>query len=95
MDELDSPRSRHSSRSFATDNSNHVINTAASDAAMSEKSRRKTWQDWGRRRLWGIVPYWAVCLVVIVFIVMGVVLGAVVGTVLAKQHKKPARKDDM
>ncbi|OIW25293.1 hypothetical protein CONLIGDRAFT_656944 [Coniochaeta ligniaria NRRL 30616] len=95
-DDLDSPQSRHSSRSFGTDASHDVINTAAADVAMSEKQTpTKKWQAWGKRRLWGIVPYWAICLGVVVLVVMAVVLGAVVGTVLSKQHsyKKPPKKD--
>lgn len=96
-DDLDSPQSRHSSRSFATDVSHHVINAAATNVAgMSEKQTpRKKWQVWGKRRLWGVVPYWAICLGVVILVLMAVVLGAVVGTVLAKQHtyRKPPKKD--
>jgi hypothetical protein len=95
-DDLDSPQSRHSSRSFGTDASHHVINSAATTVAMSEKPTPvKRWQLWGKRRLWGIVPYWAMCLVIVVLVLMGIILGSVVGTVLAKQHniKRPPKKD--
>jgi hypothetical protein len=72
-----------------------VINTAATNVAVSEKQTpRKKWQVWGKRRLWGVVPYWAICLGIAVLLVMAIVLGAVVGTVLGKQHayKKPPKK---
>ncbi|KAB5566812.1 hypothetical protein GE09DRAFT_1028420 [Coniochaeta sp. 2T2.1] len=94
-DDPDSPRSRHSSRSFATDTSHTVINTAAADVAMSEKHKpRKEWQAWGKRRLCGVVPYWAICLGAVILVLVAAVLGAVVGTVLDKQHtyKKPPKK---
>lgn len=92
-DDLDSPQSRHSSRSFGTDASTHVINTGATTVAMSEKQTpAKKWQVWGKRRLWGIVPYWAMCLVIVVLAVMGIVLGSVVGTILTKQHSRKVPK---
>lgn len=92
-DDLDSPQSRHSSRSFATDASHHVINTAATDAVVSEKQpRKKKARLWARRRLWGVIPYWAICLAIVILVVMVIVLGAVVGTIMAKQH--PFRKSD-
>jgi hypothetical protein len=93
--DLDSPQSRHSSRSFGTDASHHVVNTAATDVVMSEKQTpKKRAQLWGRRRLWGVVPYWAMCLVIMVLVVVVIVLGVVVGTALARQHsyKKPPKK---
>lgn len=92
MDDLDSPRSRHSSRSFASEASHHEINAAAAAVAISEKTRpMKRWQLWGKRRLWGIIPYWAICLTVVILVIMGVVLGSVVGTVLAKHRKTPSK----
>ncbi|KAK0709723.1 hypothetical protein B0T26DRAFT_743085 [Lasiosphaeria miniovina] len=90
MDDLGSPQSRHSSRSFASDTSHHDINTAA--AGLSEKHRpSKTWQAWMRRRLWGIIPFWAIFLTGVVLLLMGAILGGVIGAFLDKQHKKPPR----
>jgi len=95
-DDLDSPQSRHSSRSFGTEASHHAINTAATDVVLSEKQTPKGRAErWAKRRLCGIIPYWAICVIIITLVVMVIVLGAVVGTVLAKQHtyKKPPKKD--
>jgi uncharacterized protein YneF (UPF0154 family) len=46
-----------------------------------------------RRKMCGIVPYWAICLTAIILVVMMVVLGAVVGTFAANKQKRPPRKD--
>jgi hypothetical protein len=97
FDEPGSPRSRHSSRSFATEASQHNINTAAADVAMSEKPKPlKRWQAWGRRRCCGVVPYWALVLAItVVVLVAGLVIGAVVGTQARNGHRyPPPRKGD-
>lgn len=85
--ELGSPRL--STRSITSDGSHNDINTAA-DPASSEKSRRESWQQKATKRLWGIIPYWAVGLVGIALIIMGVILGAVIGTFLSD---KPGPRD--
>lgn len=46
------------------------------------------WQRRAKKKLWGIVPYWAICLLIIGVILVGVILGAVIGTVLS-HHKPP------
>jgi len=57
-----------------------------------EKPKRTArWQTYGRRRLWGIVPYWAICLLVTGLLLMGIILGAVVGSFVAKSHRRPPR----
>lgn len=90
-DDLGSPRSRHSSRSFTSDDSGRGIRL--DDEPSSEKRQPpKQWQTWMRRKLWGIVPYWAICLTGLVFLLMAAILGAVVGTLLPKQ-KRPQRKE--
>ncbi len=90
-DDLGSPRSRHSSRSFTSDDSGRGIRL--DDEPTSEKKQPpKRWQTWMRRKLWGIVPYWAICLTGLVFLLMAAILGAVVGTLLPKQ-KRPQRKE--
>ncbi|KAK3349328.1 hypothetical protein B0T25DRAFT_569974 [Lasiosphaeria hispida] len=91
MDDLGTPQSRHSSRSFTSD-SDHEINTAA--AGMSEKGKppAKGWQEWMRRRVWGIVPVWSICLTIVVLLLMGVILGSVVGAFMSKQKRPPRRE---
>lgn len=56
-----------------------------SDEAYDEKEPRlqTKWQRRARRKLWGVIPYWSICLV-FVGLILGSVLGAVVGTVLTK-----------
>lgn len=84
-DDLGSPRSRHSSRSFTSDDSQRRIKL---DDEVSEKRKPpKKWQIWMRRKLWGIVPYWVMCLIAVVLVLMGVILGSVIGTFMAKQKK--------
>src|SRR3569833_92978 len=93
FDDPDSPRSRHSSRSFTnSDTSQHEVNTAA--RAVSEKQKPlKGWQLFARRRVWGIVPYWAICLLIMALLLMGIVLGAVIGAFYAKHKRPPPRED--
>lgn len=90
-DEPATPRSRHSSRSFVTEASQHNINTAAAALGMSEKTKPlKRWQAWGRRRCCGVVPYWALVLAItVVLLVAALVIGAVVGTQARDSHKFP------
>ncbi|KAH6843040.1 hypothetical protein B0I37DRAFT_393373 [Chaetomium sp. MPI-CAGE-AT-0009] len=90
-DDLDSPRSRHSARSFTSDDSQRRIRPG--DEGVSEKRRPpKKWQAWMRRKLCGVVPYWAIFLAVIILVVLLVVLGAVVGTVVGNKQKRPSHK---
>ncbi|SPQ27040.1 c2fbb224-f5f0-483a-b1bc-e245fbda6f6d [Thermothielavioides terrestris] len=86
-DDLGSPRSRHSTRSFASDDSQRRINM---DEGVSEKgSPPKKWQLWMRRKLCGVVPYWALCLTGVVLVIMAIVLGAAIGVFLGRQKKPP------
>lgn len=90
-DDLDSPHSRHSLRSFASESSNRAINQAAAGAAgLSEKKRLSGPRHWGRRRAWGIIPYWAIALTLVVVVMMSIIVGSVIGSFFAK-HKKPPR----
>ncbi|KAJ9151237.1 Glucan 4-alpha-glucosidase-like protein [Pleurostoma richardsiae] len=84
-DDLATPRSRYSTRSFASDASQHEINVAA--AGDSEKAPEKKWKERAKRRAFGIVPYWALCLVVFAILIMGIVLGGVIGTFFGKQKR--------
>lgn len=62
-------RSRLSTRSITSDAvSQHEINTAAE--AYTEKERGARWQKRAKKRIWGVVPYWAVCLVAVAVLVM-------------------------
>ncbi|KAM0341867.1 hypothetical protein ACHAPU_009803 [Fusarium lateritium] len=86
-DDLALPRTRPSVRSNVSDNSHHDINTAA--AEVSEKPVVNKWQRRAKRKLWGIVPYWAICLLLVGLVLMGIIMGAVIGTMLSKNHGPP------
>ncbi|EAQ85123.1 hypothetical protein CHGG_09137 [Chaetomium globosum CBS 148.51] len=90
-DDLDSPRSRHSTRSFTSDDSQRRIRVGDEDVSEKRKPPKK-WQAWMRRKLCGIIPYWAICLTAIILVVLLVVLGAVVGTVVGNKQRRPPRK---
>lgn len=76
-------RSRPSIRSQRSQASRHDINTAALEIT-EKSSRQHKWEQRAKRKLWGIVPYWAICLVMVGMVLMGVIMGAVIGTVLKK-----------
>ncbi|KAK4175571.1 hypothetical protein QBC36DRAFT_22140 [Triangularia setosa] len=90
-DDLGSPQSRHSSRSFTSDSSNRVIKPYEEVANEKGQSSGR-WKLWMRRKLCGIVPYWAICLTFLILLVVGTILGSVIGTFLSRQ-KRPMRKD--
>ncbi|KAH8124513.1 hypothetical protein ACSS6W_003140 [Trichoderma asperelloides] len=79
------------SQSRPSTRSHHDINTAAHNQA--EKPPMSKWQRRAKKKLWGIVPYWAICLLIIGVILVGVILGAVIGTVLS-HHKPPNHSSD-
>ncbi|PHH65969.1 hypothetical protein CDD81_917 [Ophiocordyceps australis] len=81
-------RSRPISRGEA---SQHEINTAA--LSMSEKTSLTKWQRRARKKVWGIVPYWAIFLLIVGIIILGAVMGAVVGTVLVNHDKSGTQGD--
>ena len=72
--------SQGSIQSADTSNTSHGINIAARDFA--EKLPMGKWQRRARKKLWGVIPYWALCLLVTGMVIVGIVLGAVVGTIL-------------
>jgi hypothetical protein len=91
LNQLSSPQSRRSIRSFTSEASHHSINTAA--LAVTNEKSTPTWKTAARRKVWGVVPCWAVVLGVIVLVMLGVVVGTVIGTVIAPKlnggdHKK-------
>lgn len=70
-DDLASPpsRSRLSTRSVTSDAvSQHEINTAA--GAFNEKQSGNRWQKRAKKRMWGVIPVWAVCLVAAALLLM-------------------------
>ncbi|CAK7565531.1 MAG: hypothetical protein SEPTF4163_003448 [Sporothrix epigloea] len=96
--ELDGPenaqtsqQSLNSPRSSNSEQSGCEIDVTAYNT--SEKGERKVpnfIQRYGGRRVFGIVPYWAICLVSTVLLLMCIILGSVLGVFLAdrggKQH---------
>ncbi|KAI0407207.1 hypothetical protein F4802DRAFT_43933 [Xylaria palmicola] len=87
---LNSPQSRRSIRSFTSEASHHSINTAA--LAVTNEKSLPNWKVVARRKVWGIVPCWAVVLAVIVLVLLGVVIGTVIGTVIGPHLNKSPRK---
>ncbi|RYP22425.1 hypothetical protein DL765_001637 [Monosporascus sp. GIB2] len=93
-DELDvanSPVARQSVRSFGSEASHHEINTAALTAA-NEKEARSDWRAAARKRVWGVVPCWAIGLVVVVLVLLGGVIGAVLGTLVGSKLSDDSEK---
>ena len=85
-EEAGSPRSRYSLRSFNSDGTGPEINTAA--RGISEKRKPPNFiQRYGGRRILGVIPYWAICLVLTAIVLMCIILGAVLGTFVAR-HKR-------
>ncbi|ATY65636.1 glucan 4-alpha-glucosidase [Cordyceps militaris] len=91
-----SRQSRHSIRTVSTYRDN-----PSSDESYSEKAHpiQTKWQRRARRKLWGVIPYWSICLL-FVGLILGSIMGAVVGTVLTKgrsskqQQTKPTPEPD-
>lgn len=81
-DDLVLPRARPSVRSNTSETSHHDINTAAVEVA--EKPPVNKWQRRAKKKLWGIVPYWAICLMTVGLVVMGIIMGAVIGTIFSR-----------
>ncbi|KAI0112476.1 hypothetical protein GGR51DRAFT_568572 [Nemania sp. FL0031] len=86
LNRLNSPQSRRSIRSFTSEASHHSINTAA--LAVTNEKGTSNWKIAARRKVWGVVPCWALVLGVIVLVLLGVVIGTVIGTVIAPQLRK-------
>lgn len=80
-DDFGSPRSRYSAQSFASGTSRDRINAAAEP--VNEKPAESKWKQQARKKLWGIIPYWAICLVLTAVVLMGIIVGAVIGTFLS------------
>lgn len=91
LNQLSSPQSRRSIRSFASEGSHHSINTAA--LAVVNEKREPNWKAAARRKVWGVVPCWAVVLGVIILVMLGVVVGTVIGTVYVSHLNKDSSRD--
>ena len=87
-EDLTRTRSRQSTYSLYSEVSRHDINTAA--RVITEKSRNSKWQSRGKRKMFGVVPCWAICLVALALLLTGVVLGTVVGKLLG-HHGPPSQ----
>ncbi len=83
MEDLTTPQSRMSTRSFSSDASNHQVNMAA--ARVSEKPELKKWQRMAKKNVCGIIPRWVLVLVAVVFIIFGIILGTVLA-ILKPKH---------
>ncbi|KAI0839808.1 hypothetical protein F5Y06DRAFT_15498 [Hypoxylon sp. FL0890] len=90
LGDLNSPQSRQSVRSFASEGSQRELTATArsNNEVTDEKKSLKEWQVTAKRRVWGIVPCWAIILASIVLVLMGIILGAVIGTLLNHHWKK-------
>ncbi|KAJ0160211.1 hypothetical protein CTA2_8374 [Colletotrichum tanaceti] len=88
--------SRMSSRTLASDTaSQHEINTAAEVyAEKGEVQSDRKWQKRAKKRLFGVIPYWAICLLAVGLVMMGIILGAVIGTFSAKHKNPPGKHQD-
>jgi hypothetical protein len=84
-EDLHSP-SRQSTRSIMSDQSSHQVNMAALGA--SEKPELKSWQQFARRKVCGIVPFWAIALAAIVLMLFGIILGVVLAALKPKHPNK-------
>ncbi|KAI1272393.1 hypothetical protein F5Y07DRAFT_303423 [Xylaria sp. FL0933] len=92
LNQLNSPQSRRSVRSMVSEASHHSINTAA--LAVANEKEVPNWKTAARRRLWGVVPCWALALAAIILLLLGVVVGTVIGTIFGRQLGKHHDNDD-
>jgi len=90
-EDLNSPPSRHSTRSLMSESS-HQINTAA--LAVSEKPQLKKWQQIARRRVCGIFPVWAIVLVGSAFILLAIILSTVLAILLSRHQQNKHHDSD-
>jgi len=82
-----------STRSVDTSDTNRGdINVAARDFA--EKLPGGKWRRRMRRKFLGVIPYWAICLLVVGLIIVGIVMGAVLGILLSDSNKKKPDGDE-
>ncbi|KAG5935372.1 hypothetical protein E4U53_000445 [Claviceps sorghi] len=91
-DDLPSAPQRTSSvRSVPSVESYHQLNGAARNVA--EKPAQGKWERRAKKKIWGVVPYWAICLLLSGIVIMGIVMGTVVGTIVTRQRGSSSSKD--
>ena len=83
-EDLNTPDSELPSRTLTMADSGSPINNAA--PVVSEKPPLKPWQKLAKRKVCGIVPTWAIMLVVLVLIIFGIVLGSMFAALKSKHH---------
>ncbi|KAL1840024.1 hypothetical protein VTJ49DRAFT_895 [Mycothermus thermophilus] len=87
----ETPQSPNSASSFTSDDSQRAIRGGEEKVSEKKEPPRK-WKAWMRRKMCGIVPYWALCLAAFVLVVMAIVLGAVIGST-PNAPKQPPKRD--
>ncbi|KAG5982934.1 hypothetical protein E4U54_006321, partial [Claviceps lovelessii] len=91
-DDLPSATQRAGSvRSVPSVESYHQVNGAA--RKVTEKPAQGKWQRRAKKKLWGVVPYWAICLLLSGIVIMGIIMGAVIGTIVTRQRERPPSRD--
>ncbi|KAG6260602.1 hypothetical protein E4U48_008245 [Claviceps purpurea] len=85
------PQRTGSIRSVPSVESYHQVNGAARQYA--EKPAQGKWQRRAKKKLWGVVPYWAICLLWSGIVIMGIIMGTVIGTIVTRQHGAPPPRD--
>lgn len=81
-----SARSAETSDSSRTD-----INTITRDFA--EKLPGGKWRRRARKKLLGVIPYWAICLLVVGLVIVGLVMGTVLGVLLTDGDGRKEKPD--
>lgn len=81
-----SARSAETSASSRTD-----INTITRDFA--EKLPGGKWRRRARKKLLGVIPYWAICLLLLGLVIVGLVMGTVLGVLLTDGDDKKDKPD--
>ncbi|KAG5925746.1 hypothetical protein E4U42_004011 [Claviceps africana] len=91
-DDLPSAPQRTSSvRSVPSVESYHQVNGAARNVA--EKPAQGKWERRAKKKIWGVVPYWAICLLLSGIVIMGIVMGTVIGTIVTRQRGSSSSRD--
>lgn len=75
-----------------SDSSRTDISTITRDFA--EKLPGGKWRRRARKKLLGVIPYWAICLLVVGLVIVGLVMGTVLGILLQDDGKKKPDGDE-
>jgi hypothetical protein len=90
-EDLPLPFTRPLNQSISNNSSEQAINADAEK--YDEKSRRARWQKRARKKLCGVVPYWAICLLVAGIVIISIILGAVIGRLLANDESEKPKEN--